>query len=277
MSLTYSPVSIDDLDTIAGLVRAVSWPHRPGDIELMIRLGGGRLVRDTNDDQVLGVGLYWTFGDALARIGLIIVTPESQGRGIGRKLVTKLLEDTGPRPVVLLATDAGRPLYESLGFTAFDTSRQYQGIFEGEVVAGKDPRIRLVSFEATAGITDLDEMAFGARRDHALESLAAAGDVSVLTENGTLTGYAFARPFGRGTVIGPLVAANEADAIALFSALARPGFVRVDCPGNATTLIRHLTASGLEDVGTSPVMVLGEWRAPVGPQRIYGLASHALG
>ncbi|WP_193170131.1 GNAT family N-acetyltransferase [Nisaea nitritireducens] len=275
MSLTFSPVSTDDLETIAGLVQAVSWPHRPEDIDLMIRLGGGRLVHDANDGQVLGVGLYWTFGDALARIGLIIVSPESQGRGIGRKLVTRLLEDAGPRPVVLLATDAGRPLYESLGFKAFDTSRQYQGIYAD--TPGKDPRIRPGVFNDIAGISDLDAAAFGARREHALESLAAASDVSVLTENGTITGYGFARAFGRGTVIGPIVSANEADAIALFSALARPGFVRVDCPGNAAALIRHLTGSGLEDVGTSPVMARGDWTAPAAPHRIYGLASHALG
>ena len=108
-------------------------------------------------------------------------------------------------------------------------------------------------------------------------TLAAAGEVSVLSENGTLTGYAMARSFGRGAVIGPIVAANEADAIALFRSLARPGFIRVDCPGDAGTLIGHLKNSGLANTGTSPVMVRGDWTGPTGPNRIYGLASHALG
>lgn len=275
MSLTFSPVSSDDLDTIVGLVQAVSWPHRPEDIDLMIQLGGGRLVRDTNDGKTLGVGLSWCFGNALARIGLIIIAPESQGRGIGRKLVTQLLEDTSPHPVVLLATDAGRPLYESLGFTAFDTSRQYQGIYTG--APSDDPRIRRGTNADLSGIADLDKPAFGARREHALESLAAAGELAVLDEDGALTGYAIARPFGRGTAIGPIVAASEADAITLFRTLARPGFTRIDCPDDAAALITDITGCGLSDVGASPVMVRGDWKAPAGPHRIFGLASHALG
>ena len=275
MSLTLSPVSTDDLESIANLVKAVSWPHRPEDIDLMIRLGGGRLVRDDSDGRVLGAGLYWTFDDALARIGLIIIAPESQGRGIGRTLVTQLLEDTGPHPVVLLATDAGRPLYDSLGFTAFDTSCQYQGAYDG--TPSSDPRIRPGTSADLERISALDAPAFGARRQHTLEQLARVGEVSVLTEKGVLTGYAIARPFGRGVAIGPIVAKNETDAIALFSSLARPGFVRVDCPADASELIARLVESGLENVGTSPVMFRGEWERPDGPHRIYGLASHALG
>ena len=275
MSFSFSPVTTDDLESIVSLVQAVSWPHRPADIDLMIRLGGGRLVHDDSTGQMLGAGLNWVFGNALARLGLIIIAPESQGRGIGRKLVTQLLEDTGPHPVVLLATDAGRPLYESLGFTAFDTSTQYQGTYDG--APPPDPRIRPGTDADLEKISDLDAPAFGARRAHALEQLAAAGEVSVLSENGALTGYAIARPFGRGTAIGPIVAENEADAITLLRALARPGFVRVDCPADASELIAHLMESGLENVGTSPVMFRGEWSAPDGPHRVYGLASHALG
>ncbi|WP_323796123.1 GNAT family N-acetyltransferase [Nisaea sp.] len=275
MSLIFSPVSSDDLGTIAGLVQAVSWPHRPEDIDLMIRLGGGRLVRDANEGHALGVGLCWTFGDALARIGLIIIAPESQGRGIGRKLVTRLLEDISPHPVVLLATDAGRPLYESLGFTAFDTSRQYQGVYQGAPT--EDPRLRQGTNSDLSNIVDLDKSAFGAKRGHALKNLATAGEIAVLDEGGALTGYAIARPFGRGTTIGPIVAENEADAITLFRSLARPGFVRVDCPGDAAALIADMTGCGLSDVGASPVMARGDWTAPTGPHRIFGLASHALG
>ena len=224
---------------------------------------------------MLGVGLFWAFGGTLARIGLVIVAPESQGRGVGRKLVLRLLDDTADLPVVLLATDAGRPLYESLGFTAYDTSRQFQGIYNGEPSA--DPRVRPGKDSDLAQIADLDAAAFGARRDAALAALTETGEISVLSDNGTLTGYAIARSFGRGTTIGPIVAKTEADAIALVSALARPGFLRVDCPANAAALIGHLTEAGLGNVGTSPVMVRGDWRAPAGPQKIFGLASHALG
>jgi Acetyltransferase (GNAT) domain len=44
-------------------------------------------------------------------------------------------------------------------------------------------------------------------------------------ENGTVVGYAIERAFGHGSVVGPVVAATEPDAIAFFNALR----VRASC------------------------------------------------
>ncbi|UUX50711.1 GNAT family N-acetyltransferase [Nisaea acidiphila] len=273
--ISLDPVRMTDLDAIMDLVAGVSWPHRREDVAQFMRLGGGRLARDGTDGRPLAAGLYWTFGDELARIGLVIVAPECQGRGIGRKLVEQLLADVAPRPVVLLATEAGQPLYERLGFTTFDRSRQYQGTFTGQ--RADDPRIAPASCSDLGRIAEFDANAFGAVRRKTLEDLASAGHAVMMTEDGRLTGYAISRAFGRGNAIGPIVAGSEADAIALFRALARPGFVRVDCPEDATSLVAHLTGAGLADVGGSPVMSLGPWTPPAGQLRVYGLASHALG
>ncbi|WP_193179565.1 GNAT family N-acetyltransferase [Nisaea sediminum] len=268
-------VCMTDLDRIMELVRAVAWPHRREDIAQFIRLGGGRIARDEKEGHALATGLWWRFGDRLARIGLVIVAPEAQGRGIGRRLVETLLEDVSPRPIVLLATEAGLPLYEKLGFAAFDRSVQYQGAYRGTPI--QDPRISRVADGTVDEIADFDAAAFGARRDDMLRDLAETGSTAILTENGQISGYAMSRTFGRGTVIGPLVAATEGDALALFRTLARPGFVRIDCPADASTLIEYLQTAGLEDVGASPVMARGGWTPPSGPARIFGLASHALG
>lgn len=268
-------LSMTDLDGIMDLVRAVAWPHRREDIAQFIRLGGGRITRDGADGRPLATGLWWTFGDALARIGLVIVAPDAQGRGIGRKLVETLLEDVAPRPVVLLATEAGLPLYEKLGFTAFDRSVQYQGIYNG--VPAQDPRISEATPSNLPYMAALDAAAFGAFRGDMLRDLTECGSAAVLTEDGRIKGYAIARAFGRGTVIGPLVAATERDALALFRAIARPGFVRIDCPADAATLIEHLKVAGLQDVGASPVMARGSWTPPTSEARVFGLASHAFG
>ncbi|WP_420404449.1 GNAT family N-acetyltransferase [Nisaea sp.] len=271
----FDRVSLADLDPIADLVRAVAWPHRREDVAQLIRLGGGRIARDEKHGRPLATGLWWTFGDVLARIGLVIVAPECQGRGVGRKLVERLLEDTAPRPVVLLATDAGLPLYEKLGFTTFDRFVQYQGTCNGDTV--RDPRVSAASSRDIPEIAAFDAAAFGAGRGDLLRDLAVGGSAAVLTEGGRIKGYAISRAFGRGTVIGPLVAVSEGDALALFRALVRPGFVRIDCPAGASALIGHLKTAGLEDVGASPVMVRGDWTPPAGQARIFGLASHALG
>jgi hypothetical protein len=92
-----------------------------------------------------------------------------------------------------------------------------------------------------------------------------------------VVGYAIERAFGRGSVVGPVIAATEPDAIALFNAAARPGFVRVDRASEAANFGRHLTACGLTADGEFPAMLRGDWPASTATQRIYALASHALG
>jgi GNAT superfamily N-acetyltransferase len=266
----------EDLDAIVDLVARVQWPHRRSDLAFMMRLGSGRVVRDGQSDRAIGVGLDWTFAGALTRIGMIIISPDHQGQGIGRRLVGQLLDDARGRPVALLASEAGKPLYESMDFKTIGMCRQQQGVYGGSPVA--DPRVRAATGEDIAAITGLDAGAFGVDRTDALGALMDVGRTVVLTDGRRVTGYAVTRRFGHGSVIGPIVAAREDQAIALFKALAQPGFIRVDCPTDASDLSRHLTACGLTAIGAdSPIMVRGDWTPPTAPHRIFALSSHALG
>lgn len=274
-TLLMPDASLDDLDGIMDLVRAVQWPHRRGDIEMLIRLGAGRVVVGDRD-EILGGALWWAFEPAAARLGMVIVSPDAQGRGIGRRLVEQVLADTDGRSVKLLATEAGKPLYDTLGFLSVGACRQHQGPYTSEPAG--DPAIRLATTPDLPEILALDAPVFGARREPALRALMEAGKAVVLIDAGAVTGYAMERKFGRGSVVGPIVARNDDDAIRLFRALARPGFVRVDIPAEAEALGNHLTSCGLESLGAdSPVMVRGAWPDPTGPCRVFGLASHALG
>jgi GNAT superfamily N-acetyltransferase len=272
--ITLLPVSMADLDLVAALVAAVRWPHRRADIAALIELGHGRLAR-AGDGRTLGVGLWWPFGDTAARLGLVVVSPDSQGLGIGRRLVEQLLADAAPRSVMLLATRAGRPLYEKLGFAEIGAVCQHQGEYDGG--RRPDPRTRAATSEDRSAVLCLDAAAFGVLRPTVLDHLLAVGRAFVLVEDGRVTGYAVERAFGRGSVIGPVVAATEPDAIALFNAAARPGFVRVDRLLEAANFGRHLTAYGLMPDSEVPTMLRGNWPAATAPQRIYALASHALG
>jgi predicted N-acetyltransferase YhbS len=273
-TIALPPVSMADLDAVEALVQAVRWPHRRADVAAMIELGRGRLAR-SGDGRTLGVGLWWPFGDTVARIGLVVVSPATQGLGIGRRLVERLLADTAPRSVMLLATQAGRPLYQKLGFVDVGAVCQHQGECRGG--GNADPRIRLAGPDDWAAILNLDTAAFGAARQGVMDHLLAVGRTFVLVNDGQVAGYAIERAFGRGSVVGPVVAASEPDAIALFDAAARPGFVRVDRPSDAVQLGRHLTACGLTLDSESPAMLRGHWPPAAGPQRILALAGHALG
>lgn len=274
-TLDIAAVQDSDLDAVTDLVKALKWPHRREDLALFMRLGAGRAARDA-EGRVLGVALWWAFEPAAARIGLVMVSPDAQGRGIGRRLVEQVLEDTGDRSMMLLATEAGKPLYDKLGFVTVGACRQYQGNYDG--APADDAGLRSAHPDDLAAILALDTAAFGVGRAPVLRALMQVGRVAVLDDGTGITGYAIEREFGRGTVVGPIVAASEADAIRLFQALARPGFVRVDAVVGQESFAGHLTAHGLAAVGAdSPSMLRGSWPEARGSARVFAMSSHALG
>jgi GNAT superfamily N-acetyltransferase len=90
-------------------------PYRSGEMLPPTLLGelGIHLLRDEgvpaaaccSFDDGNSVGLYW-----------VVVLADHRGRGLGRAVVQSALAAAPGRPFVLTATDAGRPLYASLGF-----------------------------------------------------------------------------------------------------------------------------------------------------------------
>src|SRR5690242_7855419 len=197
-AITLPPVSMTHLDAVMALVAAVGWPHRRDDVSALIALGRGRLAR-TGEGRTLGVGLWWPFGDTAARLGLLVVSPDSQGLGVGRRLMERLLADAAPRSIMLLATSAGRPLYQRLGFVEVGGVCQHQGEYRGG--RHSDPRIRVATPEDRHAVQRLDAAAFGVPRPAVLDHLMAAGRAVVLIENGGVAGYAIERAFGRGSVV----------------------------------------------------------------------------
>lgn len=273
--LAYDPVQLEDLDAVTDLVKVLHWPHRREDIALFMRLGAGRVARD-DAGVLVGVALRWAFAPAAARLGLVMVAPDSQGRGIGRRLVEQVLEDAGERAMMLLATTAGKPLYDTLGFQTVGACRQYQGPYEGRPVS--DPQIRPATPHDMPALLALDRAAFGAGRPAVLQALSEIGRVAVIDTGSGITGYAIERTFGRGSVVGPILAASEEDATRLFRALALPGFVRVDAPVGVQEFAGYIESQGLAPIaGDSPVMVRGSWPEPSGEARLFALSSHALG
>lgn len=267
------PVEPTDLDAAHGLYTAIRWPHRRDDVAALIELGQGWITAE--GDTTLGIGLWWAFGERAARLGSVIVAPGAQGRGLGRRIMDALLADTGDRAVMLAATEAGKPLYEKLGFVVVGGVLQHQGHYVATPTSAAFVRdARETDFDA---VVALDAAAFGTERKGALGSLLEAGHGFVVDRGNGIEGYAIDRDFGRGRVVGPIVATTEADAIALFDAAARPGFVRVDITEASPLLEAHLIARGLPRVDTEVTMRRGAWPPATGPARTFALASHALG
>ncbi len=277
---TLRPMQAGDLAAMHRLAQQMSWPHRPEDCAQLFALGAGIVAVDATTSTV-GVGLRWSFGD-VGTIGLVLVAPEQQGRGIGRTLMTALIADSGARALMLNATAEGLPLYEKLGFVSTGLVRQHQGsLIDGAMLPpAPDVTLHQAGPADRAALCALDAAAFGADRSRLINDLLASGTAWLVERAGRPTGFAVLRTFGRGTIIGPIVAAGEDQAIALTAAAARrapPGVLRVDIPVDAERLAAWLTAAGLPAVDTVTIMLRGRWPEMRQPPRRFGLALQAWG
>ncbi|MDF0496548.1 GNAT family N-acetyltransferase [Bradyrhizobium yuanmingense] len=258
------------------LSQEMSWPYRLEDWDVALQLGQGFVLERAG--TVIGTAAWWPYGETHASAGMIIVAKTAQGRGYGARLMDALLTSARPRSIALNSTAEGQALYQRRGFVPVGVIHQHQGLPRGrhEPPPGLVRPMAASDFEA---IMRLDRDATGLERRHMLEKLLKSGDGYVLQRDGTARGYAISRLFGRGHVIGPVVAETATDAQALIeAALARLGsvFVRIDT--SATSQLGYwLEGIGLEQVGDATTMILGTPALSRGPARVFAIPNQSFG
>ncbi len=255
-AIAYRSMTEHDLPAAHALSQTMRWPHRLEDWQFVLVLGAGFVAEEGG--AVIGTGLCWKQGEDHASLGMIIVSPQHQGKGIGRELMNRVLEELGQRCTLLIATPAGQPLYERLGFAATGAIHQHQGTMAAvaSVALAAGERIRLAEPGDIAKIIELANRATGMSRDAVLGQLLSMAEGAVLERNGELAGFSLMRRFGRGHAIGPVVAPDSERAKALiahWSEAYAGSFVRVDVTGSGG-LGAWLAQAGLVQVDTGVAM-----------------------
>lgn len=262
MSTRYRKFRPADVAAAHGLSLEVGWPHRLEDWRFVRRLGMGHVALDGR--RVVGTILTWKHDRRNASLGMLIVDPAFQGRGIGKRLMGLALRDVTGRSVMLTGTPAGQPLYEKLGFKAIDKVEQHHGIAAQVPALPLPPgeRLRPAVASDAPKLTALAARSTGVSRARMMPRLLEVAEGIVLARAGEMLGFAIFRRFGRGYVIGPVVAPDAARAKALVShwVAMHPGkFLRIDIYAS-TGLGPWLDSIGLPKNDTSVAMVKG--RAP---------------
>lgn len=255
-TIIYRPIKENDLPAAHALSQALRWPHRLEDWQFVLRLGAGFVAEQ--DGTVIGTALCWQQQEQHGTVGMIIVSAQHQGKGIGRELMHRVLEQLGGRCTQLIATPAGRPLYERLGFEATGTICQHHGTLAGfpAIQPAAGDSVRLAEPGDLAAIIGLADRATGMSRGDVLKQLVAVAEGAVLERDGQLAGFALLRRFGRGQVIGPVVAPDTDSAKALiahWSDACAGAFVRLDVSGDSG-LGDWLAQAGLAQVDSGVAM-----------------------
>ncbi|KWH63435.1 N-acetyltransferase [Burkholderia sp. AU18528] len=285
-ALRYRRFTAADVPAAHALSMALRWPFRAEDWQFSAETSVAFAAEENG--EVIGTAMCWKYGADRAAIGHVIVSDAHQGRGIGRKLMETLLDELGPRITFLHATPAGRPLYEKLGFTVCGSLGQYQGNVDrpAAVVVPDGERLRAGSPADWPRLVELATRASGLEREALLSALQKRGESVVLERDGEVVGFSVLRRFGRGDVIGPVVAPRSSDdarakALIGYWLTKRDGeFVRIDVP-DGSSLPDWLSEQGLKQVDTCSKMVRN---APAAAHEgaadpiygLYGLVSQAM-
>lgn len=179
-------------------------------------------------------------GRGVAWISMILVTPAWRGRGLGRLVFQQCVRhiQAQGRIPMLDATPAGEVLYAKFGFEVLWRLTRWRREGRPATAPELPPARRDID-----GLAELDQEALGFSRPALLRALLERPDSRCVRHP---QGFAIVRGGRVAHHIGPLVAADEAAAIAVLQdAAARyPGPLLIDVPDERPRLREALLAGG---------------------------------
>jgi predicted N-acetyltransferase YhbS len=271
------PMTPADVEPVVAAFLRENWGDRRLNLDFVTRHAETHPFVAEADGQIVGTGVLSVNG-SVGWIGTIFVDPAWRRRGVGMALTQATIEtaeSAGCRTLLLVATEAGRPLYEKIGFEVQTWYRILEAPGLGEEPI--DPRIRPFAAADLAAMTKLSAAATGEDRTHLLAAFASPETASCLVhDDGALGGFVVRAPWGGGSTIAPRIA--DAQAILHARRVGRGPEQRIRAGlvvENAAGLER-LMETGWSDSWAAPRLIRGDalrWQ----PEAIWGQFNHALG
>jgi len=279
--ITLRAMTREDIEHGLAITQELKWPHRREDWLEALALGEGIVAEEQG--TFVGSAFGWRWGERAATIGLVVVNPHCQGRGIGKQLMLAVMDTLPDYHIRLHATEMGKGLYEKLGFQVTGHIQQHQTRELAAVPPVNMPAgltLRNAHPADADRLTQLDHQAHGMWRPTLINRLIADHQTVLLQDaQQQVHGFASLRRFGHGWGIGPVIALDVTLAQTLIAALMqglRGEFVRIDTDG-ALPLGAWLTSLGLVQVDAPTTMVRGTpWSPQVGEMQAFGLMTQAM-
>lgn len=277
-SLNILPITVADIPGLHQLSVAAGWAHRPEDWEFVLQMGEGVFAAD-QIGRIVGSAMFYPLSEDFGALGMVIIAPRLVEHGTSHWLIEHMIVRAGERDLTVAAIPDAYPVYISFGFRAGPTVFQCQGIVAGNSTV--IPGARQMQPDDLSAVHQLDTRAFPVPRARILDLVMPMSSGTVIEKDGCITGFALRRPFGRGQIIGPVVALDDDDAIALVAphlAACEGSFVRVDTREPEGGRFRnYLHSAGLKLHDTVISMARGSERTAPGPQRVFSLLNQGVG
>src|SRR6476659_8851884 len=174
------PMTPADVEPVATAFLHDDWGDRRLNLRFVTAHAETRPFVADAGGRVVGTSIL-SINGTVGWIGTVWVDPAWRRRGIGLNLTRATIDEAeaaGCRTLVLVATEAGRPLYERLGFEVQTWYRILQ--IDGLGSAAVDPRVRPFRAEDLGAMAALDAAATGEDRMHLLSAFAVPDTTRVL-------------------------------------------------------------------------------------------------
>jgi len=274
----------EEAEAVWPLSIEAGWNQNVADWRFMLGAGRGFGLKNAAGTWEAS-SLVLPLGQQLAWISMVLVTKSRRSGGVGTSLLKRCLDEVMANGAVagLDATEQGRPIYLKLGFhDLYEIARWHLEAAKEVIPSPAGIAVRPFTIADLPKLATYDRPLSGMERPTLLAHLALRqpGLAWIAeTPSGKLSGFALGREGRNATSIGPVVADNEAVALALISratAAARGPFI-MDVPEAHGAIRRWLEAGGAVSPRGYMRMTLGTAKKLDDPGHVFALAGPELG
>ena len=280
---TLQKLSTDDIPALVKLAHAVKWDYNEEEVRTILALGPMYGHKDEHGRLLSSAGVIQYEGGITA-LGMVIVDPSFHRRGLGHALMAACMEAVPPAtPIMLIATEMGRPLYEKFGFSVVDTVHKFicERFVSWAPEVSDGVEIVPMTTDELEGVIRFDEKAVGTIRAAFLQERIKQAKQCLVAKDadGSIKGYGLAVQGPVNLVAGPIAASDHNLAVRLLCRLAENhrGNVRIDVPDGQFSFIDALERNGFVKSNQPPVMIARASRMPQRNGTYFSIASQFFG
>ncbi|WP_212934570.1 GNAT family N-acetyltransferase [Bacillus hominis] len=273
----------ENIEDIIVLSSYIGWDYNTEEIETIFNSGIVYGVWNERKELIASAAII-LYGETLASIGMVIVHPDYKGKGIGKAITHSCMNSVSAHvPIMLIATDEGKPLYEKLGFRAISYVSKYicNSYNVNYTCAGNEEYMMNYKECDLEGIIKIDEDAFGTnRREFLKERIMQSEQCIVLKDKEqNVLAYGMSIQTPENKIIGPVVAKNDEMAMRIVHDLAKGhnGKLRMDVSEGKDDFLKDLESVGFKKVHTPPIMMKNSGQFLGRNGKLYSIAAQIFG
>ncbi|MFB6729855.1 GNAT family N-acetyltransferase [Bacillus mobilis] len=273
----------EQIGDIVALSSYIGWDYNREEIETIFDSGIVYGVWNERGELIASAAII-LYGEKLASIGMVIVHPDYKGRGIGKAITNACMKSVSVQtPIMLIATDEGKPLYEKLGFKSVSYVSKYicNSYNMNHKCVGNEECMMDYEEVDLEEIIKIDEYAFGTNRKVFLKKRIIQSEQCIVVKDKeqNVLGYGLSIQTSENKIIGPVVARNDAMAMRIVHALARGhnGRLRIDVTEGKDDFLKELEIAGFKRANLPPIMLKNSDQLLKRSNELYSIAAQVFG